>query len=398
MGGGRRPAALLFVLDAGGGHRAAANALLAAAEEERSTLQLDVVNLQDVLAAFDLARPILGRSMEETYNAMIRARFTGGLVPMLRLFQWGIRRLHGRLTREVAAFLATRQPALVVSLIPNFNAVLRDAVRRSLPAARFVVVVTDFADFPPHFWMEPGVDGVIVGSARAVEQAREIGLPRERICRTSGMLLHPRFHAAQEPRLGERVRAELGVPQEAFCVLLLFGGKGSPEMRPLAEALLKESDQWHVVAICGDNARLSDAFAADEERWQGRLHRIGFTTRVADFLAAADVLVTKPGPASLAEAFHRRVPVVVACNGHTIPQERYNARLIEEGGLGLVVRSWRQMPAAVRRLAEDAELASRVRRALLALPDNRAVYEVLTFLATQAGDSAASVTMTGAWK
>jgi UDP-N-acetylglucosamine:LPS N-acetylglucosamine transferase len=90
---------------------------------------------------------------------------------------------------------------------------------------------------------------------------------------------------------------------------------------------------------------------AEVEAGDGRrLRRLGFTDRVADYLAACDVLVTKPGPGSLAEAFHQGVPVVVACNAHTIPQERYNARLVRERGLGIAVRSWRQIPAAVTEL------------------------------------------------
>jgi hypothetical protein len=406
MGAGTGREVVLFVLDAGGGHRAAANALIAAAEQTASPLRFEVVNLKDVLAAFDLTRRITGRSMEEMYNSMVRARLTAGLVPLLRLFQWGIRRLHRPMASRVAGFLASRRPALVVSAIPNFNAVLRDAVRSSHPGTPFVVLLTDLADFTPHFWMEPGVDRVIVGTDRATEQARESGLPCDRIGRTSGMLLHPRFHAAGGPGLRERVRAELGIGLEAFVVLALFGGKGSPELRPLSEALLRQSPGWHVIAICGDNPRLYEGLAAAELRSAGRLHRVGFTGRVAEYLAASDVFVTKPGPASLAEAFHCRVPVVLASNRYTIPQERYNARFVEANGLGFVVRSWRRMPAAVRRLAEEPALREQVRARLGELPENRAVYEVLELLTREAergpaGNGApgrADVTMSGAWK
>ena len=72
--------------------------------------------------------------------------------------------------------------------------------------------------------------------------------------------------------------------------------------------------------------------------------RLGFTDRVAEILAASDLLVTKPGPGSLSEAFHQRVPVVVTRNVHTIPQERFNTDFVRDRGLGLVVRALARDP------------------------------------------------------
>jgi 1,2-diacylglycerol 3-beta-galactosyltransferase len=268
----------------------------------------------------------------------------------------------------------------VISLIPNFNGVIADAVRQCLPGTPFFVLLTDFADFPPRFWMEPGVDRVIVGSERAVAQALDAGLDPAKITRTSGMVLHPRFYPRPGPEVRARVRAELGLDESAFVVLIVFGGKGSPEIHPLSEALLHEPGAACVIAICGDNPSPYRALEEVESRGGGRLRRVGFTDHVAEYLSASDVLVTKPGPGSLAEAFHQQVPMVVACNAHTIPQERYNARIVQDGGLGVAVRRWREIPAAVTALRADPERLDGCRRRLAALPPNRAVFEVLDLI------------------
>ena len=102
---------------------------------------------------------------------------------------------------------------------------------------------------------------------------------------------------------------------------------------------------------------------------------------------ASDLLVTKPGPGSLAEAFYLRVPVVVSRDMHTIPQERFNTAFVERRGLGVVVRGWREIPAAVARLARDPARLAAMRAALAALPPNRAVYEVLGIVAREASSS-----------
>jgi len=380
---------LLLVVDAGGGHRAAANALLAAVDQSGPGYRLRVENLQAILDPLDPVRRLTGRRIESLYNAMVRRRRTGHLVPLLRGLQWGIRFMRRPLARQVAAHLSAARPDLVVSMLPNFNGVLRDAVEQACPDVPFVVLLTDLADFPPHFWLESGLDGALVGSEEAAGQARGCGLAEEGVVRTSGMVLHPRFYAEGGEALRARVRAELGLRADAFVVLLLFGGKGAPEILPLAQMLLAEDVRWHVIAVCGDNPRLHERMGAVETAARGRLHRLGFTDRIPDLLGAADLLLTKPGPGSLAEAFHRRVPVVVTLDKRTIPQERFNATFVQEHGLGVVVESWRDMPAVVRELFARPERLATLRSALDALPENRAVWEVLAHFGRWCGAAGA---------
>ncbi|HSB61592.1 MAG TPA: galactosyldiacylglycerol synthase [Vicinamibacteria bacterium] len=372
-----RPEVLLLVVDAGGGHRAAARALEAAAEETGAPFLFRVESLETLLGSLDFLQRRTGLSFEEGYNLILRRRWTVALLPLLRVLHALIALRRGALVREMRGRLAARPPAAVVSVTPNFNGVVRDALAAESPGTPFLVLLTDFADFPPRFWIEPGLTRVLVGTDEAAAQARAIGIPPERISRTSGMVLHPRFYRAGGAEARERVRRELGLPGDAFTVTLLFGGKGSPEMEPLAARLLEAGPGWRVLAICGDNPALLGKLTALAGRAGGRLVPVGFTDRVADFLAASDLLVTKPGPGSLAEAFHRRVPVVVTRNRHTIPQERFNARFVEERGLGLVVRHWREIPGAVAGLAGDPERRARLAAAIASLPVNRAVYEAV---------------------
>jgi 1,2-diacylglycerol 3-beta-galactosyltransferase len=374
---------VVLYIDAGGGHRAVATALAAAAAL-RPDLQyrLRLVPLAPILAPLDFTTAFTHASMEHTYNEMVRAGRTRFLVPLLRAFQLAIRVRRGAVARLIAEELRRTRPAAVLSVTPNFNAPIRDAVRQALPQVPFVVLLTDYADFPPHFWVEPGVDRVIVATQHAVQQAVAAGVPRERVTRTSGMPLHPRFYPRKGPQDRARVRAELGFVEEDFVVLLLFGGKGAPEMGPLAEALLA-APELRVVAVCGDNPTLYQRLAPAACRSRGRLVRFRFTERVPELLAAADVLVTKPGPGSLAEAFHQGVPVVVPCNGRTIPQERWNARFVQEKGLGLVVRDPGEAPRMVRQLADDQGLRTRLGFALRCLGENRATDEALDTLAAE---------------
>lgn len=376
------PEVLLFTIDAGGGHRAAARALVAAAEETGAPFDFRVESFQQTLLPLDLLKRATGLSLEDAYNLILRQRWSALMVPLLRVMHAAIRVRRPGLVRTLATWLRQQPaPAAVVSVMPNFNGVMRDAIRAAIPGTPLVVVLTDLADFPPRFWIEPGLDRVVVGTDEARAQALAIGIPKECISRVSGMVMHPRFYRAGGPAVRGRVRGELGLGEADFAVTLLFGGKGSPEMAPLAERLLAADLSFHVIAICGENPSLVERLAPLEARTAGRLVRLGFTDRVAELLAVSDLLVTKPGPGSLSEAFHQRVPVVVIRNVHTIPQERFNTDFVRDQGLGLVVAQWQEIPAAVLRLFRDSPGRAAIRGRLAALPENRAVYEVIDVLA-----------------
>jgi monogalactosyldiacylglycerol (MGDG) synthase len=379
------PEVLLFTIDAGGGHRAAARALAAAAEETKAPFRLRVESFQQSLIELDIMKRVTGASIEDGYNWILRQRWNAAMVPLLRIVHAAIRVRRRAIVRTLAAWLRQqRRPAAVVSVMPNFNRVMRDAIREAIPGTPLVVVLTDFADFPPRFWIEPGLDCVVVGSDEAREQALAIGIPPERVARVSGMVMHPRFYRAGGPSVRGRVRAELGMGEADFAVTLLFGGKGSPEIAPLSERLLAADPAFRVIAICGDNPALFERLGPLQASAGSHLVRLGFTDRVAELLAASDLLVTKPGPGSLSEAFHQRVPVIVTRNIHTIPQERFNTDLVRDRGLGLVVSRTRDIPAAALRLFRDDADRAAIRERLAALPDNRAVYEVIDIVAAHA--------------
>jgi len=379
-----RPEVLLFTIDAGGGHRAAARALVDATEEREGAPRFRVQSFQQILADLDVLRHTTGLSLEDAYNAILRRHWNVLMVPLLRLMQLAIRVRRRALVRALAAWLREQpKAAAAVSVMPNFNGVMRDALALAWPGVPLVVVLTDFADFPPRFWIEPRIDRVVVGTDEAREQALAIGVAANAVTRVSGMVLHPSFYRRGGPGVRGEARRQLGASDSDFVVTLLFGGKGSPEMTPLAGALLKRGPRWTIVAICGDNPGLLGRLEALAKSFGGRLHTLGFTDRVAELMAASDVLVTKPGPGSLAEAFHQQVPVVVTRNLHTIPQERFNTDYVARHGLGLVVAHWGEIPAAVARLSEDHAERDRMRARIAARPENRAVWEVLEVVARE---------------
>lgn len=235
--------------DAGGGHRAAATALKAVIEEQTRSWDVRMVNLQEILGPLDVFRKVTGLELQEIYNQMLARGWTLGSAQGLKFMHAVIRLYHGPSVRLLEKYWGTSRPDLVVSLVPNFNRAMFESLKNALPAVPYVTILTDIADYPPHFWMEKQDQFVICGSDKAVAQARTLGYTEDRIFRASGMILRPTFY---QPVPVDRVaeRKKLGLDPDRPTGLVLFGGQGSKVMLEIAERL----SDTQLIFICGKNA------------------------------------------------------------------------------------------------------------------------------------------------
>ncbi len=357
--------------DAGGGHRSTATALQHAVQHLRYPWNLRLVNLQELLDPIDLVRRLAGMRMQDLYNLMLRNEWTLGSPQLLRVLQAAIAYYHDEGVRIMEKFWKDDPPDIVVSVIPHFNRILYEALERAAPGTPYVTVLTDFADYPPHFWMEKQDQFYVCGTARAARQAAELGIPEPNIFRASGMVIHPRFY---EPvvvdREGERER--LGLDPSLPTGLLMFGGQGSKSMVEILTRLEESRLEIQLIMICGRNAKLQKELTRIRPRL--RLHLQGFTREVPYFMQLADFFIGKPGPGSISEALAMKLPVIVESNAWTLPQERYNAEWVAEHEVGIRLDSFRDISRAVSALLQPAKL-SRFRANIAAL-NNRAVFEI----------------------
>ena len=357
--------------DAGGGHRAAANALREVMERQQRPFEMRMVNLQELLDSMDVFRKATGIRLQDIYNLMLKKGWTLGS-PQLMMGMHGVIRLfHGKTVRLLEAFWRRNPPDMVVSLVPNFERAICESLARALPGVPLVTILTDIADYPPHFWIEENQDQhFICGSAKAVEQARRMGHPESKVHRVSGMILSPRFYEIAPLSAEERAAARraLGFDPAKPVGLVMFGGEGSAVMMEIASSL----DDRQLIPICGKNAKLGDRLKKLAHR--SPLFVEGFTKEVPRYMQLADYFIGKPGPGSVSEALAMKLPVIVEENAWTLPQERYNGQWIREVGVGIVLPNFRGIARAVEQLLEPAAYEG-YRRAAECL-NNRAVFEI----------------------
>ncbi|MCL2470725.1 MAG: hypothetical protein FWF25_03155 [Propionibacteriaceae bacterium] len=215
------------------------------------------------------------------------------------------------------------------------------AVRKRFQSrTKFYGVLTDYSCTP--FFCEPKIDGYFVPHPDMMADCVRHGLPRDRTY-PLGLPVAERFRKA--PAKAE-ARQSLNLPTDIPVFLLMSGGVGSMYTGEATDRLLADGgENVRVVILTG---RREDLFTSITRRYEvdPRVTVVPFTDRVPDYMAAADILLTKPGAVSSTEAAVLGLPLV-----HTaaIPGgEVKNARFFAERGMSL----YNQRPGEAARLVK----------------------------------------------
>jgi 1,2-diacylglycerol 3-beta-galactosyltransferase len=333
---------LFFIADTGGGHRNAAEAVGQALDRAYPGRFAPV--LCDPLSGPGAAR--LLRRVVGLYGPAIRlapwlwgAAYHVSDSPLAMALLW--RTLLRLASSPAADAVAAHRPAAIVSFHPLTGMAAisaRDRTRHRVPV---VTVVTDLVSVHAA-WRFAGVDLVIAPPG---------GPPVTR------------DFWAGPPRPGERaiLRRSLGLNDHRFSVLLTGGGEGCGGIGRRAAAILRRFDDVDVVAVCGRNLRLKSRLARLAARYGGRLTVLGFTGNMAGWLRCADLVVTKAGPGTIAEAACCGAPLLLT--SHLPGQERGNTEFVTAAGAGRRVRGVRRLLAEIGRLREDRAALDAMRAA-----------------------------------
>jgi processive 1,2-diacylglycerol beta-glucosyltransferase len=200
--------------------------------------------------------------------------------------------------------LEQERPDVVVGVLPAVNEVLADAC--AWAGARLEVVLTDWHSVHP-FWVARGVSHYTAPTESAGEDCIRYGAPAE-LVDVVGIPVRREFASVSEPNRSGLLRA-IGLEPERFTILAMVGAEGSPgALRNLA-ALARSDVDAQLVVVCGRSGKLRARVEGLPARMP--LRTLGFVEGIGELMRASDVLVTKAGGLTLAEAFCCGMPVVI---------------------------------------------------------------------------------------
>ncbi len=378
---------LFLVADTGGGHRSAARAVAEALMRSYpggfAPVLLDP--LSGPGSSWPLRRiaclygPVI-RYAPQVWGAVYHASDSEGVMRLLR------RTLLRLVDRRVIDAAAGLRPAAVVSFHPLATQAAVRAGRRSTQAVPAVTVVTDLVSVHTA-WRDDRADRIVLPSADVARSCRPGGTAPGRYAEL-GLPVAAEFSAGP-PMPHERllIRRALSTGERRFLVVVTGGGEGSGPIAREVSALLGRFDDVEVVAICGRNRRLQRKLAKLAARSAGRLTVHGFVTNMAEWLRCADVVVTKAGPSTIAEAACCGAPLLIT--SHLPGQEDGNTELAVRAGAGLSVPRVADLLREIGRLRWDPAALGAMREASARLARPRAAAEIAEVIAELATAPAA---------
>ena len=372
---------LMLISDTGGGHRASANALDQMMQELRADeddTDVRVVDIWTECGAWPHNKMAAGYPWLCRHPWSWRAMYFAS-----KLFElpWSIEtRLRcGNRFRE---YIQEYDPDLVVSLHPlcqnlpltvmkNLGMHGRRARGRKVP---FAVVCTDLGGAHPS-WFKREVDACFVPSDAVRRVAKQRGVDDAKIFQ-HGLPVRADFWRATPAHAKPNAERfdELGLTPRRKTVLVVGGGDGVGSLDEIvgatAERLAAECPgKAQVVALCGKNAKLR---AELEERvasgaWDGVDVAVrGFTSEISAYMEVADVLVTKAGPGTIAEAATRALPTMLS--SYLPGQEAGNVPFVLQRGFGDFARQptriaetvsdWLQDDGKLHQMRQNARAAA----------------------------------------
>jgi processive 1,2-diacylglycerol beta-glucosyltransferase len=276
--------------------------------------------------------------------------------------------LFGR--RGMMRLIRSHDPDVIVSTYPGTTAVLGELRRKGRLEVPCYSSVTDLAGL--QFWAHPGIDMHFITHPESAAEVEAIAGPGS--VRWAKPPTAPAFLAA---RSGADARRALGLPAAGRVIAVSGGGWGVGDLAGATKAALEFEDAI-VLCLCGRNDKLRAKIVA---RFGGepRLRVMGFTDRMGDVLAAADVLVHSSAGLTVLEAIIRGCPVV--SYGFGYGHVRASNAALERFKLAQVARREEDLQPAIARALEhrpepDGSFARRPSTASLILSSERRAPQV----------------------
>ncbi|HYD00510.1 MAG TPA: glycosyltransferase [Phycisphaerales bacterium] len=235
------------------------------------------------------------------------------------------------------------------------------ARRRRRLATRQVSVVTDFDAHA--FWVNEPCERYYVGAEEAALSLAWWGVERAKIT-TTGIPVHPVF---AQPKTAAGCRAKHGLSIDRPVLLQLAGGFGVGPIESMLRSILGIERPLHAAVVCGRNAELQKKLDAVPVPARHKATIVGFTTEIDELMAAADVVITKPGGLTTAEVLARGCAMVIM---NPVPgqEDRNSDYLLEQGAavkvntlasLGWKVSTLLADPARLKTLRTNARTIGR---------------------------------------
>lgn len=360
---------LYLFSDTGGGHRSAATALIKAVEQ----LKRKDPPIQEMVDVFAECSGFLN-ILAKLYAPVIK--YSPKMWGMLYYWFNDMKKVQQMekmarpfIEKELTKLIHKRKPDLIVSVHPLLNHITIRAMKLANRIVPLITVITDPVSLH-RAWVCPDSDLIVVATKEAKEACVKYGGDENKI-KLIGLPIDPKF---AKPSGNKAVlRKDMGLDPRLFTVLLMGGGEGGGNMIKIVKELDNSKLDIQLIVIAGRNQKLKEKLEKMAFKLSFSIKVFGFTNEVPDIMSASDLVITKAGPGSIAEALSKEIPVVITS---WLPgQEEGNVEYVIKNKLGVVNKNFKAIGKTVKEFQKEAYY-EKIKKNIKNASNPRAVFEI----------------------
>lgn len=339
----------IFSSSGGGGHTAVAHALQEYLKDE---YKVEISNVfSHMLRPLDFAQAFsAGKySGEDIYNFCMAHKWYTFLNLYYKMGATYYRIFNKKIVTILHEYLDEKKPDLIISVAPLINhIILKVAQERNIP---FLLVPTDLDITTfiagiknPHYskfkiataYDTQKIENVLAQSSIAPSFIERTGFP-----------IRSDFFELKEHN---SIKISFGIPDDRPVILLLLGAVGLKVLVDFADELTKLKTPAHILICIGRQEELSAKINSLHFPEHISKTIIGFTNRISDLMAVADVFITKSGSVSVSEAIYMNLPMVLDATTSLLRWEAYNHQFIQQNNFGTTINQLENLSALIGNL------------------------------------------------
>lgn len=308
---------------------------------------------------------------EQIYNVMLQFGWIRSVNMIAKHIAPKLFRTRKRkIEKMISEHIDREKPNLVISLIPFVNSPACEAARKKNIPYLLITTDNDLRNWVhglqsishPQFKVTIGND---LPTTR--EMLRQRKIPDSAIEMT-GLPLRPDFRSTKG--LGE-LHAEYGVPAEKPVILIMMGGAGAKGAVYYTKRIGRmDLGGVHLVVCAGKNEGLAKKLKEIRIHPKNSITVMGFTDKVADLMAMADLIVTKPGPGTINEAMAMRLPLLIDNTKVPLSWEKANIDMVLKYGIGDSIKDHEDTKVLVSKYLKDPIFLEKTKNAFSKVPPN----------------------------
>ena len=243
--------------------------------------------------------------------------------------------------------------------------------------------MTVTTDFETHrLWVNPPCDHYTTATDEGAAYLHHWGVPAETISVT-GIPIHPVFAA---PKDRAQCQQRQGIDGKRPVVLQLAGGFGVGPVEQIFNSMMTVETPLELVVVTGKNAAAKKKLETATPPKQHRVKVLGFTDQIDELMAAADVVVSKPGGLTTSETLARGCAMVVV---NPIPgQESRNSDYLLENGAAIKINNLPTLAMKLAALLAEPARLQQIKNNARRIARPQAAFDVATRALRMAGAGA----------